>query len=209
MKRLIKNIVIYLVKIYSKCFSYKNRDIIISINNWIYTIWIKNFIGSLGSNSLICKNCQLQGGGNKNVHIGSDTIIGHSSILGCWSNYGNEKYNPYIKLGNHCRIGEYCHISACEKVIIVDGVLTGRYVYISDNNHGNSELSTLQELPYKRKLYSKGGVTIGNNVWIGDKVAILSGVKIGEGAIIAANAVVTKDVPPYSVVGGIPAKIIK
>ena len=63
--------------------------------------------------------------------------------------------------------------------------------------------------PKSRVLYSKGSITIGNKVWIGDKVTILSGVTIGEGAVIASNSVVTKDVPPFSIVGGIPAKVIR
>ena len=63
--------------------------------------------------------------------------------------------------------------------------------------------------PQKRPLYSKGAVFIGDNVWIGDKATILPGVKIGEGAVVAANAVVTKDVPAYSMVAGNPAKVIK
>ena len=63
--------------------------------------------------------------------------------------------------------------------------------------------------PVKRNLYSKGNVVIENNVWIGERVCILSGVHIGEGAIIAANSIVTHDVPPYTLVGGIPAKVIK
>ena len=63
--------------------------------------------------------------------------------------------------------------------------------------------------PLKRPIVSKGPVRIGDNVWIGDKATILPNVSIGNGAIIAANAVVTKDVPPYSVAAGNPAKIIK
>jgi acetyltransferase-like isoleucine patch superfamily enzyme len=67
----------------------------------------------------------------------------------------------------------------------------------------------LKENPIKRPIISKGPVIIGNNVWIGDKATILSDVKIGDGAIIAANAVVTKDVPAYSMAAGIPAQVIK
>ena len=63
--------------------------------------------------------------------------------------------------------------------------------------------------PIKRELSSKGGIVIGNNVWIGDKCTILSGVSIGDGCIIAANSVVTQNVPSYTVVAGVPAKIIK
>ncbi len=56
---------------------------------------------------------------------------------------------------------------------------------------------------------NKGDIVIGNDVWIGFEAVILAGVKIGDGAIIGTRAVVTKDVPPYSIVGGIPAKIIR
>ncbi len=60
-----------------------------------------------------------------------------------------------------------------------------------------------------RPVKSKGSIVIGDNVWIGDKATILPGVIIGDGAVIAANAVVSKDVPAYCVAGGNPAKIIK
>ena len=63
--------------------------------------------------------------------------------------------------------------------------------------------------PKLRRLYSKGPIVIGDNVWIGDKVIILDGVKIGNNSIIAAGTVVTKDVPDFCVVAGNPAKIIK
>ena len=98
------------------------------------------------------------------------------------------------------------------KIVIGDntyGVLTGRYVYISDNNHGRTDYESLCQQPSERELDIKGPVIIGDNVWIGDKVTILSNVTIGKGSVIACNAVVTKDVPPYSVVGGVPAKVIK
>ena len=61
----------------------------------------------------------------------------------------------------------------------------------------------------ERKLFSKGPVVIGDNVWIGDKATILAGVTIGEGAVIGANAVITKDVPAYCIAVGNPARIIK
>ena len=64
-------------------------------------------------------------------------------------------------------------------------------------------------IPTKRKLYSKGEVKIGKNVWIGDKVTILPGVVIGDGAIIGANAVVSKDIPQYTIAVGNPIKIIE
>lgn len=92
---------------------------------------------------------------------------------------------------------------------IGNGVLTGKWITITDNSHGETDKVSLEMKPTKRPITSKGPVVIGDNVWIGDKATILPGVTIGEGAVIAANAVVTKDVPPYSVVGDNPAKVIK
>ena len=70
-------------------------------------------------------------------------------------------------------------------------------------------LAAFDTVPGSPEFIGKGPVIIEDNVWIGDKATILSGVKIGKGAIVAANAVVTKDVPAYSVVAGNPAKIIR
>lgn len=181
-----------------------------SLRNVLYTLWIKNFLGSVGEHSSICYPCSLQGGGQKNIKIGDYTTIQGTSILGCWVKYGKQVFpNASITIGNHCSIGEYNHITACNKITIGDGLLTGRYVIISDNSHGglSKEESSIQ--PSLRDLKSKGEVIIGNNVWLGDKVAVLSGVHIGNNVIVAANAVVTKDVPDGCIVAGVPAKIIK
>ena len=85
----------------------------------------------------------------------------------------------------------------------------GRKIFITDNNHGSSSREMLDIVPFDRPLTSAGPVVIEDDVWIGEKVSIMPNVRIGKGAIIAANAVVTHNVPPYSVVGGCPAKIIK
>ena len=98
------------------------------------------------------------------------------------------------------RIGNYCSI-APQVLFIVCG-----------DHHTN----TFSTYPYRSKLgiqefeaLSKGDIIVGDDVWIGARAIILSGVKIGKGAIIAAGSVVTKDVPPYAVVGGNPAKLIR
>jgi len=87
--------------------------------------------------------------------------------------------------------------------------LTGINVLITDNAHGTFNLSELDSPPIKRKLFTKGEVAIGDNVWIGSNSCIMPGVTIGRGAIIGANAVVTKDVPPYALAAGNPARVIK
>jgi len=119
------------------------------------------------------------------------------------------KFNPEISIGECCNIGAWNHITAINKIVIGKGFLSGKWVTISDNNHGESTYDQLQKEPIYRPLKSKGPVIIGDNVWVGEKATILSGVKIGDGAIIAANSVVTKDVPAYCIVAGNPAKVIK
>lgn len=168
-----------------------------------------HFIGKVGKHTIIVKPCSLQGGGHRNIIIGDNTIIQSHSILGCWEQYGEQRFTPSITIGHHCSIGEYNHITACNKITIGDGLLTGRYVYIGDNNHGGLSWEEAEIPPTKRHLKSKGEVKIGDNVWIGDKSTILGGVTIGNNVIIAANAVVTRDVPCNCVVAGIPAKIVK
>ena len=190
----------FLFRFFALIYPYKFHCKLQSARDFFYTLWIRNFIGRLGEHSRICYPCSLQGGGQKNISIGNNTTIQGTSILGCWTKYGQQEFsNASITIGNHCNIGEYNHITACNKITIGDGLLTGRYVIISDNSHGglSKEESTIE--PSKRDLKSKGEVVIGNNVWLGDKVAILSGVRIGNNVIVAANAVVTKDIHGNSV----------
>ena len=138
--------------------------------------------------------------------VGKNVSILGKCVLECSPSEDNK---PEMVLGNDISIGEYSHISCAQQIIIGDGLLTGRFVLITDNAHGQNSASELTINPLARKIYSPGPITIGRNVWIGDKATVLPNVTIGDGAIIAANAVVVKDVPPYSVVAGCPAKIVK
>lgn len=87
---------------------------------------------------------------------------------------------------------------------------TSRDTFITDNSHGeNISINELNISPHERNIFSKGTVIIGDNVWTGKNVCIMPNVKIGNGAIIGANSVVTHNIPPYSVAVGSPAKVIK
>ena len=152
--------------------------------------------------------------GPQYIQIGTGTCFGDGLFLTAWDSYPSydgiqDLGIPDIQIGSNCNFGAYNHITCANSIHIGNGLLTGKWVTISDNSHGESDFNTLQIPPHKRKIVSKGPVIIEDNVWIGEKVTILSGVTIGEGAIIAANAVVTKNVPAFSVVAGIPARIIK
>ena len=145
--------------------------------------------------------------GSECITIDENTYFSDYIYLTTWPNLVKEK--PSLVIGACCNFGAFNHITCTHKMIIGNNVLTGKWVTISDNNHGDSSQEMLKTHPLKRPIISKGPVIIEDDVWIGDKATILSGVHIGKGAIIAANAVVTKNVPAYSVAAGNPARIIK
>ena len=150
-------------------------------------------------NIVIGNNCKFQKGLYLTSWFQKDVVI----------NEKQKTKNILIKIGSNCCIGAYNHITAINKILIGNGLLTGKWVTITDNSHGETDYESLLMQPTKRPMTSKGPVIIGDNVWIGDKATILAGVTIGDGAVIAANSVVTKNVPAYSVVAGVPAKVIK
>lgn len=144
--------------------------------------------------------------GSEFISIGAGTCFGFDLCLTAWKINDSA---PELKIGQNCSFGSWNHISCANKIIIGDGLLTGKWVSIVDNDHGLTDKETLQIRPWERPVVIKCPVIIGKNVWIGDKATILSGVIIGDGAVIAANTVVTRNVPAYSVVAGNPGRIVK
>jgi len=167
----------------------------------------KNSFKSFGKNSLLGLNSRIIK--PRFMSIGNNSSICNGVELSC--NEASESIGvfPELAIGDHVSIGEYSHITCANKLIIGNGVLTGKKVLITDNAHGASNRASLESSPMLREIVSKGSVIIEDNVWIGEKASIMPNVHIGKGAIVAANAVVTKNVPAYAVVGGNPAKIIK
>ena len=119
--------------------------------------------------------------------------------------------NQVLKIGDDVEINDYVHIAAVLNIEIGSHVLIASKVFITDHNHGNytgSNQSHPMEHPKDRKLDAKP-VKIEDNVWIGEYVTILPGVTVGRGSIIGTSSVVTRDIPPYTIAVGIPAKVIK
>lgn len=172
------------------------------VKSYVYTGWLKRSFQRCDG----FINYPIFTSGGKNIEIGFNTKIGKRSIITTWPSYNGNIYSPSLVIGDNCHIGEYSHITAINQVVIGNYVRTGRRVFISDHSHGDR--NDLNILPEKRPLKSKGAVIIEDNVWIGNNVVILSGVKIGRNAMIGANSVVTKDISPFSIVAGVPAKCI-
>lgn len=143
--------------------------------------------------------------GLERISVGDHVRFNDGIMLTAWTNLGN----PEMYIGNGCSFGAFNHITCINKITIGNNVLTGKWVTITDNSHGETDRSSMDVPPQARPMVSKGAVVIEDNVWICEKATILPGVTIGKGAVVAANAVVTKDVPPYCVVAGIPAMIVK
>lgn len=207
MNQKLKKIIECSISIISIFLSFRICKLLSDRYNFLYSIWLAQEFKYCGDKLYISSPINIIGG--KFISIKNNVSIGKNSVVNAWEKYENETYDPLIIIGNNTLIGDECHISAINKIIIGDNVLIGKRVSIIDNSHGNSSKIELLIPPSKRKLSSKGPIIIDQNVWIGDKVCILSGVTIGANSIIGANAVVTKDVPSNSVVGGIPAKLIK
>ena len=113
-------------------------------------------------------------------------------------------YGKFI-LGEKSFLGSYCIVASNELIQIGRNVMIADFVSIRDTDHNYDNL----DIPMIEQGIVTSPVIINEDVWIGHGAVITRGVNIGKGAIIAANAVVTKDVPEYAIMGGVPAKLIK
>lgn len=148
--------------------------------------------------------------GKSRFQFAEGFTTGHSCRFDLLGDCTDKRKKLFI--GKNCKIGDNVHIVANEEVTIGDNCLMASKIFISDTSHGNysgeSEQSPPGTPPDNRVLITKP-VHIGNNVWIGENACILLGVVIGDGCIIGANSVVTREVKPNCIVAGAPAKVIK
>lgn len=130
------------------------------------------------------------------LHIGERTQVLHDSWI--IAHPGNA-----LVLEDDVFISQHCTVSG--SVRIGRGTLIGGFVTIIDGNHEFDDL----RMPIREQGGKQSPIDIGADVWIGSNAVILQGVRIGDGAVVAANATVTHDVPPGAIVGGTPARIIR
>jgi len=136
----------------------------------------------------------------KNIELGSNSYFGHNCKI-----FASE--SSKVKIGSKASINSNVMINARGKgrIIIGDNVLIGPNVVLRSNNHSFETT----KMPIIDQGMNEGEIIINDDVWIGSNAVILPNCKIGKGVIIAAGAVVTSDVESYSVIGGVPANLIK
>jgi acetyltransferase-like isoleucine patch superfamily enzyme len=150
--------------------------------------------------------------GSKFIKFGTGVFATSDLWLEAVPFYHQRRFSPNIVIGDGVSFSDGVHISCIERIVVGNGVLMGSHIYISDHNHGvykGDGQSLPSESPKHRELGGGGAVVIGDNVWIGDNVVILGPANIGAGAILAANSVVRGSVPAETIVGGVPARILK
>jgi acetyltransferase-like isoleucine patch superfamily enzyme len=139
----------------------------------------------------------------KGIEIGPRSIVMHGAVLHVYNFRGMPQSG--IKIGSDSLIGEYSVIRGQGGVQIGDRVYTSPFTQIIAVNHVFDDPNR----PFVDQGITAEGIVIEDDVWLGAGAVITDGVRVGKGAVVAAGAVVTKDVPPHTVVGGVPARLIK
>jgi acetyltransferase-like isoleucine patch superfamily enzyme len=137
------------------------------------------------------------------IQIGENTIVMHGAILHVYNFRGMP--HSHIKIGKDSLVGEYTVIRGQGGVDIGDRVYTSPYTQIIAVNHVFQDPSR----PFVDQGITAEGITIEDDVWLGAGAIVTDGVRVGRGAVVAAGAVVTNDVAPHTVVGGVPARLLK
>lgn len=191
------------------CAALVPRRVPLALSNAIdYFVWCTQARGfkHLGADCYLRSAASIHN--QKYISLGNSVTSLPGLILEAFDFYAGARFAPKILIGERVSMGYNCHIGCIQQVTIGDDTLIASHVFVSDHSHGDLSASSNVLAPRDRPLMSRGPVHIGSRVWIGEGVCVLSGVHIGDGAVIGANAVVTKDVPPNTVVAGIPAKNI-
>ena len=180
---------------------YNNDDIILKrIRGVVFSVKSKNH----SKNLRLAKNITIHY--PQYITFGDNCSVDNGAAFFPLVSCLGKSYPSKIVIGNNVRIGSYNRFASMNCVEIEDDVLFAAFVHITDHSH---EFRDIKRPVHEQGVFTKGTVKIGKGSWLGYRCNILSGVTIGEHCVVAAGAVVTKSVPPYSVVAGCPAKVIQ
>lgn len=180
------------------------RDLIARVTAKLRRLWFemryRGRFAALGRGACLQSPFRIDGAAG--ISLGEGSVLQRGGWLYCLARDGCP---ARLDIGRGCVFGFNNHITAVESVRIGDQVLTANNVYISDNLHGYEDIATPIML---QPMRVKGPVEIGAGSWLGENAAVI-GARVGRNCVIGANAVVTRDIPDYSVAVGIPARVIR
>ncbi len=148
-------------------------------------------------------NVCLNALGKEALELGDNVKIGAYSRLIISTSFND--IGAYIRIGDNVGLGEFAYLGGAGGLEIGADCIIGQYLSCHPENHNFGDSSKL----IRHQGVNRKGIKIGRNCWIGAKVTILDGVRVGDNCVIAAGAVVTKSMPANSVIGGVPAKVLK
>lgn len=142
----------------------------------------------------------------QSIYVGSGTLIHANALIAPILEYAGIRYSPQILIGSNVYIGPNLYLACSRRVSIGDGSVLSEWVYINDSSHGlNPEAGLIMKQP----LVQKGEIAIGKSCFLGLRSAILPGVVLGDHCVVGINSVVTKSFPPYSMLAGAPARLVR
>lgn len=154
----------------------------------------KYFFKKAGAQLSISKGLLLMN--PKGILLGERVHFGRMARLESYDNKGED--NAKVKIGNNCSFGDFFHISGCNSILIGDNCLFASKVMIIDFGHGRAGDSDLRKIPpHDRPRFSKDGIEIGSNVWVGEGVTIFAGARVPDGVIIPAHSFVDGNFTNY------------
>jgi len=147
---------------------------------------------------------EIQGLSQNGVRIGDNVTMARFAQIRPSGYYGGE-IGVGFEIGDNSNIGAYCYVGAAGGIRIGNNVMMGPRVSLLAEQHVIERV----DIPMREQGTTRKGIVIEDDVWLGANCCVLDGVTVGRGAVVAAGAVVTKDVPPFAIVGGVPARIIR
>jgi acetyltransferase-like isoleucine patch superfamily enzyme len=165
-----------------------------------FSLLASGAFAEFGAHSVLAPPIRIEG--EERIAVGSGVFVGS----GCWLHTEGEGTAVALEIGDGSSIGAYSALSAVHSVKIGKRVLTARHIYVSDHSHDFADLDVAVR---DQGLDKIAPVEIADGAWLGESVVVLPGVRIGRGAVIGANSVVTSDVPDGGIAVGAPARVVR
>jgi acetyltransferase-like isoleucine patch superfamily enzyme len=172
---------------------------------WYLVRYWRFFIWRLGNRHVVTEGFVFLG---KNVELYARKGFGRL-VIGRWVHFGNGNaircHEGNLRIGDKCVFGKDNTVNCYLDIEFGEAALAADWVYICDFDHVFDDVT----VPIKDQGIVKSPVRIGRDVWIGEKASVLRGVRIGEGSVVASHCLVNRDLPPYSVAVGVPARVVR